>query len=147
MGHGELCTLALPGTCNDVSSSWPKSAACFIILWFAVVLHLSLQKASGAAEGERLKKGNCAPNLGPDPEGPWSHLGPHSSPKGGIWTWCGKPFPQGETGSQDQVNHSFDCKCERMGRLWWREACLNLTVGFMVGFQTCSTRGNLSLVL
>lgn len=84
MGHGELCTLAFPGTCNDVFVKWAQERPSPHPLLVRCCSHLSLRKASGPAEVEGLEEGKCAPNMGPDPKGPPSHLGPHSSPKCGI---------------------------------------------------------------
>lgn len=80
MGHGELCTLAFPGTCKDAlfleqAQERPRLGICC----FSIVLRLSLRKARGPAEAEDREEGKCATNVGPDPKRPRSHLGPHSS--------------------------------------------------------------------
>lgn len=80
MGHGELCTLAFPGTCKDVLFLEPaQQRPHFLICCFSVVLLLSLRKTRRPAEAEGREEGKCAPNMGPDPKRPQSHLGPHSS--------------------------------------------------------------------
>lgn len=80
MGHGELCTLAFPGTCKDVLFLEPaQQRPHFVICRFPIVFHLSLWKTRGPAEAEGREEGKCAPNVSPDPKYPQSHLGPHSS--------------------------------------------------------------------
>lgn len=71
MGHGELCTLAFPGTCKDAlfleqAQERPHLAICCV----SVVLRLSLRKARGPAGAEGHEEGKCATNVDLDPKRP-----------------------------------------------------------------------------
>lgn len=150
MGHGELCTLAFSRTANDVflQLTWGPPSPTSLSPCSLALLHPSLQKASEPPEAEGLWGRRTCSCQGFRPQRSWLlsrfslffFLNLVFEPAGE------KLFPQRKAGIQDQVNHSFVSAWED-GPLGGLRTSLNVTNSFLVGFQDCSTRRNICLVL